>query len=179
MTGFELRISGIGSNHFSDWATITSPNQSSLNSLWRHVTALQKAPEKKSVKRLQSNDEIILAKFRASFSAFSIKLARWQEQCDQKKSPNFYKICPKRISLEKLKILTSLQKLPKNVGDLGRLIVANGFKRLPKVQKNRPIWSHWRLFTGYKFVLNWTKLGFFWFVFFLFTMQRQNMTISY
>ena len=32
-------------------------------------------------------------------------------------------------------ILTSLQKLPKNVGDLGKFIVAKGFKKLPKVQK--------------------------------------------
>ena len=31
--------------------------------------------------------------------------------------------------------MTPLQKLPKNVGDLGKLIVAKGFKRLPKVQK--------------------------------------------
>ena len=38
------------------------------------------------------------------------------------------------ISLEKLKILTPLQKLPKNVGDLGKLIVAPGFEKLPKVQ---------------------------------------------
>ena len=38
------------------------------------------------------------------------------------------------ISLEKLKILTFLQKLPKNVGDLGNLIAAKGFKSLPKVQ---------------------------------------------
>ena len=38
------------------------------------------------------------------------------------------------ISLEKLKILTPLQKLPKNVGDLGKLIVAAGFKKLLKVQ---------------------------------------------
>ena len=38
------------------------------------------------------------------------------------------------ISLEKLKILTPLQKLPKNVGDFGELIVAKGFKELPKVQ---------------------------------------------
>ena len=30
---------------------------------------------------------------------------------------------------------TSLQKLPKNVGDLGKLIVAKGFKMLPKLQK--------------------------------------------
>ena len=29
----------------------------------------------------------------------------------------------------------TLQKLPKNVGDLGKLIVAKGFKKLPKVQK--------------------------------------------
>ena len=38
------------------------------------------------------------------------------------------------MSLEKLKILTTLQKMPKNVGDLGKLIVANGSKKLPKVQ---------------------------------------------
>ena len=38
------------------------------------------------------------------------------------------------ISLEKLKILTPLLKLPKNVGDLGKIIVAKGFKKLPKVQ---------------------------------------------
>ena len=38
------------------------------------------------------------------------------------------------ISLEKLKILTPLQKLPKNVGNLYKLIVATGFEKLPKVQ---------------------------------------------
>ena len=38
------------------------------------------------------------------------------------------------ISLEKLKILTPLQKLSNNVGDLGKLIVAKGYKKLPKVQ---------------------------------------------
>ena len=42
-------------------------------------------------------------------------------------------------------ILTPLQKLPKNVEDLGKLIVAKGLKKLPKVKKNRPIWSHWTL----------------------------------
>ena len=31
-------------------------------------------------------------------------------------------------------ILTPLQKLPNNVGDLGKLIVAKGFKNLPKVE---------------------------------------------
>ena len=37
------------------------------------------------------------------------------------------------ISLEDWKILTPLQKLPKNVRDLDKLIVAKGFKNLPKV----------------------------------------------
>ena len=39
------------------------------------------------------------------------------------------------ISQEKLMTLIHLQKLPNNVRDLGKLIVANGFKKLPKVQK--------------------------------------------
>ena len=38
------------------------------------------------------------------------------------------------ISLEKWNILTHLQKMPKNVGDLGKLIVAKGFKKLPRVK---------------------------------------------
>ena len=48
--------------------------------------------------------------------------------------PNVYKSCPKMILLGKLKILTPFRKLPKNVGDLGKLIVAKGFEKLPKVQ---------------------------------------------
>ena len=40
------------------------------------------------------------------------------------------------ISLEKWKILTPLQKLPKNVGDLGKIIVAKGFKSWPKSDKS-------------------------------------------
>ena len=39
------------------------------------------------------------------------------------------------ISLEKWWILTPLQKLPKHVGDLGKLIGAKGFKKMPKLQK--------------------------------------------
>ena len=38
------------------------------------------------------------------------------------------------ISLEKWKILTTLQKLPKNVGNLAKLIVATSSEKLPKVQ---------------------------------------------
>ena len=49
-------------------------------------------------------------------------------------SPNVYKSCPKTISEEKIKMLTPLQKLPKNVGDLCKLIVAKGFEKLPKFQ---------------------------------------------
>ena len=47
------------------------------------------------------------------------------------------------ISLENLKILTPSQKLPQNVGDMGKLIVAKGFKKLPQSPINCPIWSHW------------------------------------
>ena len=38
------------------------------------------------------------------------------------------------ISQEKLKILAPAQKLPNTVGDLGKLILPKGFKKLPKVQ---------------------------------------------
>ena len=38
------------------------------------------------------------------------------------------------ISQEKLQILTPLQKLPTNLGDLGKLMVATRFEKLPKVQ---------------------------------------------
>ena len=38
------------------------------------------------------------------------------------------------ISLEKWYILTTLQKLPRNVEDLGKVIVAKGFKKFPKIQ---------------------------------------------
>ena len=40
------------------------------------------------------------------------------------------------ISLEKLKILIPLQKLPKNVGDLDKLIIAKCFEKLPKTNKS-------------------------------------------
>ena len=53
------------------------------------------------------------------------------------------------ITLEKWQILTPLQKLPKNVEDLGKFIAAKGFKKLPKVQKiaksghtGLSVWAH-------------------------------------
>ena len=40
------------------------------------------------------------------------------------------------ISLEKRNILTFLQKLPINMGELGKIIITTGFEKLPKVQKS-------------------------------------------
>ena len=54
----------------------------------------------------------------------------------RKKSPNVYKTCPKMISLEKWKISTSLQNLPKNVDDLCKLILPKALKRCPKSNKS-------------------------------------------
>ena len=53
------------------------------------------------------------------------------------------------ISLEKWIILTPLQKLPNNVCNLGRIIVATGFEWLPKVQNiaqsgHTDWWGDWR-----------------------------------
>ena len=47
------------------------------------------------------------------------------------------------ISLEKWKILTPLQKLPKNVGDLGKIIIATGFEKVAQSAINRLVESHW------------------------------------
>ena len=55
-------------------------------------------------------------------------------QCDQKKSPNVYKSCPMNDFCRKMIDFDTFIKLPKNVGDLGKLIVAKGFKKFPKVQ---------------------------------------------
>ena len=44
------------------------------------------------------------------------------------------KVAQKLFHLKNDGFLTTLQKLPKNVGDLDKLIVAKGFKKLPKVQ---------------------------------------------
>ena len=46
------------------------------------------------------------------------------DQCDQKKSPNVCKSCPKMIDFDTFR----------NVGELGKLIVAKAYKKLPKVQ---------------------------------------------
>ena len=55
----------------------------------------------------------------------------WQD----KNSEMSVKVAQNCISLEKWYILIPLQKMPQNVRDLGKLIVAKGLKKLPKVQK--------------------------------------------
>ena len=44
------------------------------------------------------------------------------------------------ISLEKLTILAPLQKLPKNMGDLGKLTVAASFEIVAQSPINCPMW---------------------------------------
>ena len=61
-------------------------------------------------------------------------LSRHILRVTSKKSPNVYKSCPKMITIAKWKILTTLQKLLKNGGDLAKIVVATGFEKLPKVQ---------------------------------------------
>ena len=79
--------------------------------------------------------EPILVHFFYQFDGISHLIYRQVESSvTSKKSPNVYKTCPKMISLEKLKILTPLQILPQSVGDLGNLIAAKGFEKLPKVE---------------------------------------------
>ena len=36
----------------------------------------------------------------------------------------------------------TFKKLANNMDDLGKTIIAAGFEKLPKVQKNHLIWSH-------------------------------------
>ena len=75
--------------------------------------------------RFRHNESALLKRRVSIFCFFFLSLS-YTLSVTSKKSPNVYKSCPKMISLEKLKILTSLQNMPKNIGDLGKLIVAKG-----------------------------------------------------
>ena len=57
-----------------------------------------------------------------------------RKQCDQKKIAQCLYKLPKNNFTRKMTDFTTLPKLPKTMGDLGKLIVANGFKKLLKVQ---------------------------------------------
>ena len=51
----------------------------------------------------------------------------------RKKSPNVKKVAQEWFYRKMIEFDT-FTKMPKNVGDLGKLIDAKGFKKLPKVQ---------------------------------------------
>ena len=52
------------------------------------------------------------------------------------------------ILFQKLKILAPLRKLSKNVGDLGKLIVAEGFEKSNKSPNLVTLTLGWRLESG-------------------------------
>ena len=64
---------------------------------------------------------------------YAVANAHGNNSVTRKNRQMFIKVI-KMIPLEKLKILTPLQNFPKNVGDLGKIIVAKSFEKLPKVQ---------------------------------------------
>ena len=71
---------------------------------------------------------------------------RFSNSVTRLKSSNVYKSCPKMISLEKRLILTPLQKLLKNVRDLGKLSVATAQTVWPISHTNQCD-HNWRFFT--------------------------------
>ena len=76
------------------------------------------------------------------FGFFHLGQVTFRTSVTRRKSLNVYNSCPKMISLEKFKILTSLQKLPKNVGDFGQINCCHRLWKVAQSPKNRPIWSH-------------------------------------
>ena len=68
-------------------------------------------------------------------------------------------------------ILKPLQKLPKNVEDLGKSIVAEGFKKIPKVQKITRS-GH----SGYNVGFPSLKLGHFFFILFYLFLKNSLMS---
>ena len=75
------------------------------------------------------NPSSVEGKYHDKWMAISVS-APVELPCDQKKLPNVHKKCPKMISLVKWYIM-----MPKNVGGLGKLIVAKGFKTCPMSNK--------------------------------------------
>jgi len=65
------------------------------------------------------------------------------KQCDQKKIAKSLLKLPKNDFTRKSTAFDTFTKMSKNVGDLGKLIVAFGFKKVAQSPINCPIWSHW------------------------------------
>ena len=99
--------------------------------------SLNENPERSTLRQSIVVHTVCLRKKRAAITrslTFAWNSSKGQHYWLQPAWPNVYKSCPKLISLEKLKILTPAQKLSKNVQDLGKLILAKGFEKFPKVQ---------------------------------------------
>ena len=65
---------------------------------------------------------------------YGLHLKVGSNQCDQKKIAKSLQKLPKNDFTRKIKDFDTFKKLPKNGGDWGKLIVAKGFTKLPKVQ---------------------------------------------
>ena len=66
------------------------------------------------------------------FLIINIRMFSWQ--CDQKNIAKCLSKLPKNDFTRKMIDFDTLTKKPKNVGDLGKSIVAKDFKKLSKVQ---------------------------------------------
>ena len=86
-----------------------------------------------------------------------------------KKMQNDYiKVAQKWLHYKTERFQTPLQKWSKNVGNLGKIIVATGFEKIPQSPINRPIWSHcsWLLLVRWtsvylSFALSWFVKAYF------------------
>ena len=126
-TGFEPRTSRFGSDHSANWATTTALSLPNL--LWIPIGGSSCC----TIYSIKYVKHFIFIKCHPIHTCWNLPIGKPHQMLSvnsvtSKKLPNVYKSCPKMISLEKLKILTSSQKLPKNMGDLGKLIVAKGFE---------------------------------------------------
>ena len=133
MTGFELRTSGIGSNHSTNWATTTAQYVYLIKNTTDIVYDILYEKHSPEIQfNFPSIDNYIVVS-NGQLLVYQIYLSPMINlpSVTSKKLPNCYKSCPIIISQEKWKILTALQKLLSTVGNLGKIIVATGFEKLP------------------------------------------------
>ena len=120
------------------WCRPFSNRYLSSNQFIEHFSATFRSCRRAKIKKMKKPWKLKCQNWSNS-SSFSFLwillffLPSFMSSLTSKKLPNVYKSCPKIISLEKWKIFTRLLNMPKNVGDLGKIIVATGFKKLPKV----------------------------------------------
>ena len=86
-----------------------------------------------------NSDETGNGNFGFSFPAqncIRAKNIEWRLQCDQKKIAKCLQKLPKNDFTRKMIDLTPLQKMPKNVGDFGKLLLPKALKSCPKSNKS-------------------------------------------